>query len=63
MKTLLSITCLFALTVACGCSDPQPVNVAEDADAAKIEEYNRLNQQGQEDLSADEESEEAEETP
>ncbi|MBB3207976.1 hypothetical protein FHS27_003803 [Rhodopirellula rubra] len=63
MKTLLSTICVVALTVACGCSDPQPVNVAEDADAAKIEEYNRLNQQGQDDFGADEESEEAEETP
>ncbi|EMI54592.1 secreted protein [Rhodopirellula sallentina] len=58
MKKLLSTICLLAFLAACGCSDPQPVNVAEDADAAKIEEYNRLNQQGQADLSADEENQE-----
>lgn len=34
------------MLVLSGCGDSKPVNVAEDADQAKIDQYNRLNQEG-----------------
>ncbi|MCM2374484.1 hypothetical protein [Aporhodopirellula aestuarii] len=46
MKHLYVALFVGVMMVASGCSDSQSVNVAEDADAAAIEEYNRLNQEG-----------------
>ncbi|EMI43086.1 hypothetical protein RRSWK_04387 [Rhodopirellula sp. SWK7] len=45
---------LFGLmAVVTGCSDTKPFNVAEDADADAIAEYNRLNQEGIETMNDD----------
>lgn len=48
MKPFISMICLAMLIALVGCSDPKPVNVLENADQAKIDEYNRLNGQAQE---------------
>ncbi len=53
MKTF-QVALLFGLmAVANGCSEPKPFNVAEDADADAIAEYNRLNQEGIETMNDD----------
>ncbi|MCM2373313.1 hypothetical protein [Aporhodopirellula aestuarii] len=61
MKFFLSAICLCGVMAILGCGDPQPTNVAKDADAAKIEEYNRLNAEAQDDLATDEEESGADE--
>ncbi|SMP64414.1 hypothetical protein SAMN06265222_108220 [Neorhodopirellula lusitana] len=54
MKQFVLAACICLPMALAGCSGSGPVNVTEDADQAKIDEYNRLNQQGMDSMESDE---------